>query len=150
MYPFRRFLLRLFGAKIGKGVLVRPTVKTTYPWKVSIGDHSWIGDDVVLYSLSLINIGSDSVISQRSYICGGDHDMTEIDFPIRGRDISIGNEVWVAAECFIAPGVSIGNGSVVGARSSVFSSLPSEMVCFGSPCSPQYLRPRKTSSLEEK
>ena len=66
MYGFRRFLLRLFGAKIGEKVIIRPTAQITYPWKVSIGDYSWIGDEVVLYSLGEIKIGANTVISQRS------------------------------------------------------------------------------------
>ena len=65
LYGFRRFILRMFGAKIGKKVIIRPTVRITYPWKVSIGDYSWIGDDVVLYSLGEIEIGRNVVISQR-------------------------------------------------------------------------------------
>ena len=74
MYGWRRFLLRSFGAKVGKKVILRPTAQITYPWKVSIGDFSWIGDDVVLYSLGDISIGSNTVISQRCYICTGSHD----------------------------------------------------------------------------
>ena len=74
MYGFRRFLLGIFGAKIGKKVIIRPTVRTTYPWKVSIGDYSMVGDDVVLYSLGEIEIGKHVVISQKSYLCTGSHD----------------------------------------------------------------------------
>src|SRR6056300_494828 len=69
LYGYRRFLLRLFRAKIGKKVILRPTVKITYPWKISIGDYSWIGDDVDLYSLGEIEIGENVVISQKSYLC---------------------------------------------------------------------------------
>ena len=82
MYGWRRFLLRLFGAKIGKGVIIRPSATITYPWKVSIGDHSWIGDNVDLYSLGNIEIGANVVISQRSYLCAASHDYTKEDFPI--------------------------------------------------------------------
>jgi putative colanic acid biosynthesis acetyltransferase WcaF len=82
MYGFRRFLLRLFGAKIGKKVIIRPTVRITYPWKVSIGNYSMVGDDVVLYSLGDIEIGDNVVISQKSYLCTGSHDYLQIDFPI--------------------------------------------------------------------
>lgn len=133
-YGFRRFLLRLFGARVGRGVIVRPSAKITYPWKVELGDYVWIGDDAVLYSLGEIRVGAHSVVSQRSYLCGGDHDYKSLDFPIRGRPISIGREVWVAADVFVAPGVSIGDAAVVGARSSVFNDLPSEHLCVGSPC----------------
>ncbi|ABO59415.1 putative colanic acid biosynthesis acetyltransferase [Burkholderia vietnamiensis] len=136
MYGWRRFLLRLFGARIGRGVLIRPTVTVTYPWKVVFGDHSWVGDDAVLYSLAPIEIGANAVISQRSYLCGGDHDPTRVDFAIRGRSIRVEEQAWIAADVFVAPGVTIGRGALVGARSSVFSDLPEGMVCVGSPCRP--------------
>lgn len=133
-YGFRRWLLRIFGAKIGLGVLIRPSVTITYPWKVKIGDYAWIGDDVVLYSLGEINIDKHAVVSQKSYLCAADHDYKQPDFPIRAQKISVGAEAWIAADVFIAPGVSIGRGAVIGARSSVFSDMPPMMVCFGYPC----------------
>jgi putative colanic acid biosynthesis acetyltransferase WcaF len=136
-YGFRRWLLRCFGARIGRGAIIRPTVTITYPWKVSIGANAWIGDDVVLYSLGNIEIGDNAVVSQRSYLCASDHDYTEPDFPIRAFKITIGREAWVAADVFIAPGVTIGDGAVIGARSSVFHDMPKGMVCFGYPCLPK-------------
>lgn len=136
MYGWRRFLLRLFGAKVGKRVLIRPTAKVTFPWKVKIGDYSWIGDDVVLYSLGEIEIGNNVVISQRSYICTGSHDYTKIDFPIFAKKIVIEDEAWLATDVFVAPGVRIGRGTVVGARSSVFKDLPPGKVCIGNPAKP--------------
>ena len=145
-YAYRRWLLRLFGAKIGKGVIIRPSVTITYPWKVSIGDHAWVGDNVVLYSLGEIEIGNNSVVSQRSYICTGDHDFTQPDFPIRSRKITIGEQAWVAADVFIAPGITIGAGAVIGARSSVFMDMPAGMLCFGSPC--KAFKKRVTQNLD--
>jgi putative colanic acid biosynthesis acetyltransferase WcaF len=139
-YGWRCFLLRLFGAQIGRGVLIRPTAMFTYPWKVTIGDYSWIGDDVVVYSLSDIRIGSHSVISQRSYLCAAAHDYTRQSFDMLAGPITIGDQVWIAADVFIAPGVTVQNGCVVGARSSVFNDLPSGMICYGSPAKP--VRPR--------
>jgi putative colanic acid biosynthesis acetyltransferase WcaF len=133
-YGFRRSLLRAFGARIGRGVIIRPTVVVTYPWKVSIGDYAWIGDDVVLYSLGEIEIGTSAVVSQRSYLCAADHDYSQVSFPIRQRKVTISSEAWLAADVFIAPGVTVGNGAVIGARSSVFSDMPARMVCFGNPC----------------
>jgi putative colanic acid biosynthesis acetyltransferase WcaF len=133
LYGFRRFLLRLFGAKIGKNVIVRPTVKITYPWKISIGDYSWIGDDVVLYSLGEIEIGRNVVISQKSYLCTGSHNYLKSDFPIFAKKITIEDEVWLATDVFIAPGITIGKATVVGARSSVYNSLPENRICIGSP-----------------
>jgi putative colanic acid biosynthesis acetyltransferase WcaF len=136
MYGWRRFLLRLFGAKVGKKVILRPTTQITYPWKVSIGDYSWIGDDVVLYSLGTIVIGSNSVISQRSYICTGSHDYLSESFDIYAQNITIGSECWLATDVYVAPSVQIGDGTVVGARSSVFKDLPANKVCIGSPAIP--------------
>lgn len=135
-YSYRAALLRAFGAKVGKNVIIRPTATFTYPWKVEIGDYVWIGDDTVLYSLGEISIGAHTVISQRSYLCAGDHDYREPDFPIRGRHIIIREQCWLAADTFVAPGITIGSGTVVGARSSVFNDLPANMVCLGSPCKP--------------
>jgi putative colanic acid biosynthesis acetyltransferase WcaF len=140
MYGWRRALLRAFGARIGSAVIIRPTATITYPWKVSIGDFSWIGDDVVLYSLGYLSIGSHSVISQRSYLCGGDHDYREPDFPIRARDIQIGDQVWIGTDVFVGPGTVVGEGAVVGARSTVVQSIPPMMVCVGSPARP--IKPR--------
>lgn len=133
LYGFRRFLLRLFGAKIGKKVIIRPTVKTTYPWKVSIGDYSWVGDNVTLYSLGEIEIGENVVISQKSYLCTGSHDFLMPDFPIFAKKIFIDDQCWLATDVFIAPGVSIGRGTVIGSRSSVYKNIPSNKVCFGNP-----------------
>ena len=133
LYGFRRFLLRLFGAKIGKKVIIRPTVRITYPWKVVIGDFSWIGDDVVLYSLGEIEIGENVVISQKSYLCAASHDYLKQDFPIFEKKISIEDQCWLATDVFIAPGITIGKGTVVGSRSSVYKDLPANKVCIGNP-----------------
>jgi putative colanic acid biosynthesis acetyltransferase WcaF len=145
MYGWRRFLLRLFGAKIGAGVVIRPTATITYPWKVTIGDFSWIGDEVTLYSLGEIIIGKNTVISQRSYICTGAHDYNKLAFDIYAKPIRIGDQAWVATDVFIAPGVSIGNGAVVGVRSTVLNDLPEGMICFGSPAKPVRARVKQST-----
>jgi len=133
-------LLRLFGADIGKGVLIRPTARFTYPWKVKIGDYSWIGDDVVFYSLDHIYIGEHCVISQKTYLCTGSHDIIDPAFGLKTAVITINNGCWIAADCFICPGVEIGANAVIGVRSSVFSNIPAAQVCWGNPCRPQYSR----------
>ena len=132
-YGWRRMLLRLFGANIGEKVIIRPTVRITYPWKLSIGENSWIGDHVDLYSLGEIDIGSNCVVSQKSYLCTGSHDYTKESFDIFQKKIVIENEAWLATDVFVAPGVVIGKGTLIGARSSVFSSVPSGKICVGSP-----------------
>lgn len=132
-YGWRRWLLRSFGARVGKGVLVRPSATITFPWKVSIDDHAWIGDDVVLYSLGEIEIQRNAVVSQRSYLCTGSHDFRAPKFDIFTKKITIESEAWVAADVFVAPGVRIGRGAVIGARSSVFHDMPPMRICTGSP-----------------
>lgn len=140
MYSWRRFLLRLFGAKIGKNVLIRSSVIVTYPWKVSIGDYSWIGDETILYSLGEIHIGYHTSISQRCFISTGAHDYKSLAFDIFSKPITIGNESWVANSVVISPGVTIGDGTVVGACSLVTKDLPSGMVCYGQPARPIHPR----------
>jgi putative colanic acid biosynthesis acetyltransferase WcaF len=147
MYQWRNTLLRLFGARIGKGVKIRPTAQVTYPWKISIGDWSWIGDDVTLYSLGEISIGHDTVVSQRSYICTGNHNYTSSSFDIVSKAIVIEDEVWIASDVFIAPGLTIGLGAVIEARSTVLSDLPAMMVYHGNPAKP--VKPRRNESDSE-
>lgn len=149
LHPFNSIrcqLLRLFGAIIGRGVVIRPTARFTYPWKVQIGNWSWIGDDVVFYSLDQIQIGEHCVISQKTYLCTGSHDIQDRSFCLTTAPIAIGNGVWIATDCFVAPGVQVGANAVVGARSSVLSSLPSQQVCWGTPCRSRY--PRKIRETE--
>jgi len=133
LYGWRRFLLRLFGAQIGKKVLIRPTARITYPWKVKIGDFSWIGDDVCIYSLGEIEIGSNTVVSQKSYLCAGSHEYNKNDFPIFSDAIKIGDGCWLATDVFVGPGITIGDQAVVGARSSVFKNLEGKKIYRGTP-----------------
>lgn len=132
-FAWRRFLLRLFGAKIGHKVLLRPTVRVTYPWKTEIGDFSWIGDHVELYSLDRISIGAHSVVSQRSYLCTGSHDMDDVAFSYITAPIVVADQVWIASDVFVAPGVTVGRGAVLGARSTVLKDIPPGAVAFGAP-----------------
>jgi putative colanic acid biosynthesis acetyltransferase WcaF len=133
MYAWRRFLLRCFGAQIGTKVKIRPSVHIQFPWKIAIGDYSWIGDNVVLYSLGDITIGKNVVISQKSYLCTGSHNYTDKNFAIYSLPIIIEDSCWLATDVFVSPGIVIRNGTVVGARSSVFHSLPAGKICFGTP-----------------
>jgi len=133
LYGWRRFLLRLFGAKIGKKALIRSTVKVTYPWNISIGDYTWIGDDCVLYSLGRIDIGSHVAVAHKVYFNTGGHDYDQITFDIYAKDLVIEDECWITNDVYLAPGITIGRGTVIGARSTVLKSIPSGKVCVGSP-----------------
>lgn len=141
----RRALLKLFGAKVGKGVIIRPTARFTYPWNVEIGDYSWVGDDVVFYSLDKIRVGCHCVISQESYLCTGSHDTSDPAFGLVIGPITIENGVWVATDCFVGLGVRIGANTLVGARSGVFSDLPPQHICLGTPCRPKQMRTVQTT-----
>lgn len=135
-YALRRGLLRLFGANIGHHVRIRPSVLVEQPWNLTIGDNSSIGDRAIVYCLGKVTIGSNVSLSQMVHLCAGTHDYTKHDLPLIRPSIDIEDEVWLAADVFIAPGVRVGRGTVVGARSSVFKDLPPWKVCAGSPAKP--------------
>ena len=143
MYGWRRFLLRLFGAKIGKGVLIRPSVRVTYPWKLSIGDFSWIGDSATLYTLGEISIGDSAVVSQHSYLSTGSHDYSKLSFDLHALPIRVESEAWIATSVFVGPGVTIGNGAIIGAASVVLKDVPPATICAGNPL--KVIRQRSTS-----
>lgn len=132
-YAWRRSLLRFFGAKIGKDVILRPSVRVTYPWKLTIGDRAWIGDRVELYTLGKIDIGADAVISQDCYICTGGHDPARRDFAIYSAPVHIGAQAWLAAGCFVMPGVSIAIGTFCKVRSLVTCDTDEGDIVAGSP-----------------
>lgn len=136
MFGWRVFLLRLFGATIGNDVLIRPSVRVTYPWKVKLGDRVWIGDNAELYSLGDIEIGDDVVISQKVYLCSATHDYQKPSFDIIDKKITIEDQSWLATDVFVAPGVTISRGALIGARSSVFNDMPAGMICMGCPARP--------------
>jgi putative colanic acid biosynthesis acetyltransferase WcaF len=140
MFGWRRWLLRLFGARVGRGVRIRASARITYPWKFRIGDYRWIGDDSVIYNLAEIDIGSNVAIAHRVYLCTGFHQYDDPRFSIDASPITIEDQTWLPNDVFVGPGVRIGWGTVVGARSSVFRDLPPMMICYGSPAKP--VRPR--------
>ena len=138
---WRIFLLRLFGAKIGSGVKINNTVKVLYPWELEIGDGSWVGWDVDIYNYARVKIGRMSVVSQYSYLCTGTHDYEDPAFPLVFFPITIGDQAWVAAKCFVAPGVTIGDGTIVASGSVVTKDMPEWQICGGNPCKPIKARP---------
>jgi putative colanic acid biosynthesis acetyltransferase WcaF len=135
----------VFGAKLGKGVHVYPNVKIWAPWNIELGDECGIANGVTLYSQGKIRIGKRTVISQGAHLVAGTHDYNKPGFPLITLPISIGDHVWIAAEAFIHPGIKIGEGSVIGARSVVSKNMPAWMVCAGHPCIP--LKERKLESV---
>lgn len=135
-HQWRAVLLRSFGAKVGKGVHVYPKVRIWAPWNLALADECGIADGTTLYSQGKITIGYRTVVSQGTNLCTGTHDYTRRGFPLFVKPIYIGDHAWIAAEAFVHPGVTIGDGCVVGARSVVTHDLPAWMVCSGHPCVP--------------
>ena len=134
MYGFRNFILRCFGAKIGKNVKIRRKCEITYPWKLEIGDNTWVDDEVLLYNLEKIIIGSNCSITRRSFLCTGNHDSNDPFFGLIVKPITIDDGVWIQADCFISQGVNIKTNSIVRARSSVLKSLEGNKIYQGIPC----------------
>ena len=126
-------LLRRFGARVGTGVVVRANVNVSFPWRLSVGDHVWIGDDVGILSLAEVVIEGNVCISQRAYLCTGSHDYRREDFSLVTRPITVRAGSWVAAAAFIAPGVEIGAGAVVAAGSVVTENVPPDTLVRGNP-----------------
>jgi putative colanic acid biosynthesis acetyltransferase WcaF len=145
LYSWRRFVLRLFGAKVGRNVLIRPGVRVTFPWKVVIGDHCWIGDNATLYSVAKITIGEHSVVSQDAYLCTGTHDHSDISFSLISSPITIEPECWIAARAFVGPGVRIGRGAVVAACSVMLSDVPPATIVAGIPAHTVGIRKARNS-----
>ncbi|QJD88432.1 colanic acid biosynthesis acetyltransferase WcaF [Cohnella herbarum] len=140
MYGWRNWLLRLFGADIGTGVKIRPSARFTYPWKVKVGEHSWIGDHAELYSLDTITIGKHCVVSQNGYLCTGSHKMDDPAFSLVIKPIRIEDGAWIASDVFVYPGVTIGTMAVVAARSTVLHDIPGNEVHAGTPA--KYIKMR--------
>lgn len=140
MNGWRKMLLRLFGARIGKGSKIAPSCFVWAPWNLEMGEFSVLGDHVDCYTMAKIRIGSKVAVSQRSFLCTGTHDITSLRRPLINRPITIGDHVWIAAETMVGPGVTIDEGSVVSARSFVNKDMPAWMVCAGTPCKP--VKPR--------
>lgn len=129
----RVVLLRAFGARIGRDVVVRANVNISFPWRLAVNDHVWIGDDVGILSLADVTIESNVCISQRAYLCTGSHDYRREDFKLVTRPITIRTGSWIAAAAFIAPGVKVGVGAVVAAGSVVTRDVPPNTLVRGNP-----------------
>jgi putative colanic acid biosynthesis acetyltransferase WcaF len=120
---WRAFLLRCFGAKIGRQCTIRRTSRVYYPWLLEMGDLACLGDEANAYNLGKITIEERATISQEAYLCAGTHDFSKMDLPLITKPIIIGKDVWVCARAFVGPGVTIGEGAVVGACAVVMRDV---------------------------
>jgi putative colanic acid biosynthesis acetyltransferase WcaF len=132
-FSWRRMILRLFGARVGKQVHIYNSAKIYFPWNFSIGDWSAIGEKALIYNLGPVSIGSEVTVSQRVHLCAGTHDYTDPSMPLLKPAIVVKDKVWICADAFIGPGVTIGDGAVVGAASVVTHNVPEWKVVAGNP-----------------
>jgi putative colanic acid biosynthesis acetyltransferase WcaF len=133
MNGFRAWLLRVFGARIGKRCIIRRTVRVYYPWQLSVGNLCIIGDEAEIYCLGPVTIGDRAMVSQQAYLCAGTHDYTKVDLPLVTMPIDIGPEAWVCARAFVGPGVKVGEGAVVAACAVVVKEVRPWMIVGGNP-----------------
>ena len=132
-HGWRCLLLRAFGAKLGEAVHPYPSARIWAPWNLEIGDYGCLSEDVDCYCVDKIRIGPHATVSQYCFLCTASHDYKDPAMPLVTAPIMIGERAWIAADVFVAPGVTIGDGAVVTARSSVFSDIESWTVAAGNP-----------------
>ena len=133
MYGWRRFLLRIFGAKIGRSAHPYPSAKIWAPWNLEMGAHSCIANWVDCYNVGKITLGANATVSQYSFLCTASHDYNDPAMPLVTGPIVIGERAWITADVFVGPGVTVGDGAVVTARSSVFADVAPWVVASGNP-----------------
>ncbi len=133
LHGWRRAILRLFGARIGRGARVYASVRIWYPPRLRMGDFAVLGPRVICYNQDRIEIGARAIVSQGAHLCTGSHDLGDPNFQLVTRPIVIGEDAWIAAEAFIGPGVTVGRGAVLGARGVTFRALQPGRVYAGNP-----------------
>lgn len=136
----RRLLLRLFGARVGRGVQLMPSVRIWAPWNLSLGDHATVSHGVDLYNVDRLEIGAHATVSQRAFLCTATHDIDHPNMPLKTAPIRIADGAWVCAEAYVHPGVTIGVDAVAGVRAVVLRDVPSGHVVGGHPA--RFLRER--------
>lgn len=136
LHLWRRWLLRAFGATIGSGCHIYSDARIWAPWNLHMAAKACLGPRVICYSMAPIHLGERVVVSQGAHLCTGSHDYTSANFPLFAKPITIGADAWICTEAFLGPGVQIGEGAVIGARSVVTRDQPAWMVCAGNPAHP--------------
>ena len=132
-FAWRRWLLRIMGAKIGRNVHIYPSAEIYFPWMLNIGDHAAIGEGAYIYNLGPITIGERATISHRAHLCAGTHDYTDPKMPLMKLPILIAEDAWICSEAFVGPGVTVGVGAVVGARAVATKDVPPWAIVAGNP-----------------
>ena len=131
--PLKRSVLRAFGARVGIGVTIKPQVKITFPWKLTIGDHVWLGEECWLLNLDQIIIGNNVCISQRAFLCTGSHNYKLPTFDLVVKPITLQDGSWIGAGCWVGPGVTVGTHAVLTAGSVASKNLEPYGIYRGNP-----------------
>jgi putative colanic acid biosynthesis acetyltransferase WcaF len=137
---FRCWLLRLFGARVGVGVYVKPGLRVKFPWYLDVRDHSWLGEDLWIDNLAQVTIGPHACVSQGAYLCTGNHDWSSTNMKLFRRPIVCGQGSWIGAKAVVCPGVTIGEGAVLTTGSVASKSVPPFEIYAGNPA--QFIRRR--------
>lgn len=140
--PWRLWLLRRFGARVSPSAFVDPTARIEFPWNLTLGDNVFICHNVIINCMGTVSIGDRARISQYSHLVAGTHDYQRRDMGIIRSPIRVGSDVWIAADAFVGPGVTLEDGCLLAARSGAFRDLPAGMVCIGEPARPVHPRRR--------
>lgn len=133
LWGWRRMLLRAFGAKIGANVHIYPSVQIAIPWNIEIGEDVAVGDLAILYALGPVSIGARATVSQYAHLCAGTHDWRDPTMPLVKSPLAIGRDVWVCANAFIGPGVTVGERAIVGAAAVVMKDVEPDTIVGGNP-----------------
>ena len=133
LHAWRCLLLRIFGAKVKRGAHPYPGARIWAPWNLELGSDSSLADSVDCYCVDRIRIGDNVTVSQYSFLCTATHDFESVNMPMVSLPIEISDGAWICADAFLAPGVHIGEGAVVGARSSVFRDVDPWTIVAGNP-----------------
>jgi putative colanic acid biosynthesis acetyltransferase WcaF len=128
-------VLRLFGAKVGRGCYFKPGIRVKFPWYLSIGDHCWIGEDAWIDNLCMVTIGSHVCISQGAYLCTGNHDWTTRNMKLFRRPIFLLNGCWVGARATVCPGVTLESNAILSAGAVTARNIPANEIWAGNPAS---------------
>lgn len=132
LHGWRRQILRSFGARVGSRVAIYPSARIWAPWRLEVADGATIGWDCEIYNVDMVRIGRDAIVSQHSYLCTATHDVRD-QFQLAAGPIEIRDNVWVASAAFLGPGVTVGEGAIVGARGVVTRSIESWSIVAGNP-----------------
>ena len=132
-FVWRRLVLRLFGAQIGRHVHVYPSVTIYMPWNLRVDDWAAIGEHVYIYNLGNVHIGKAATVSYRAHICAGTHDFDDPTCPLLKPPVTIEDGAWIGTDAFIGPNVTVGNNAMVGARAVVVKSVAENHVVVGNP-----------------